>query len=224
MNLVNNRYYIGVHKTSNPNDRYLGSGKAIKRAIKKYGIACFVKVIIGEYQTSNEAFAAEISMLKDTLHDPLCYNIHEGGVGGFSLINNNRSLYTNPMKTDEYKHKNKVSRKVNDTPERLARIRKVNQQNIRKAIDSNLGRIRPNQSLFKSEYNSQVLWKNKEKMRDALSFRYKLRSPLGEEFTTNRLGDFCEDHGISQVLMNRSAVECRCIVKGKSVGWQCWRI
>lgn len=36
-NIINGKYYIGVHKTTNPNDSYLGSGKAIKEAIKKYG-------------------------------------------------------------------------------------------------------------------------------------------------------------------------------------------
>lgn len=70
-------------------------------------------------------------------------------------------------------------------------------------------------------YNSQILWKNKEKMRDALSHSYKLRSPLGEEFITNRLVDFCKDCGILQVLMNRSAIDNRFISKGRSIGWQC---
>ena len=35
VNLTNEKYYIGVHKTSDPNDSYYGSGVAIKKAIKK---------------------------------------------------------------------------------------------------------------------------------------------------------------------------------------------
>ena len=36
-NLVNNKYYIGVHATNDLNDGYFGSGKNLKQAIKKYG-------------------------------------------------------------------------------------------------------------------------------------------------------------------------------------------
>ena len=55
-NLLNNKYYIGMHRTTNPNDGYLGSGVAIKKAIKKYGKEAFhissyddIKLYLSQY-------------------------------------------------------------------------------------------------------------------------------------------------------------------------------
>jgi hypothetical protein len=35
INKINNKYYIGVHSTNDIKDGYLGSGVALKRAIRK---------------------------------------------------------------------------------------------------------------------------------------------------------------------------------------------
>ena len=58
-NTINNRIYIGVHKTKNMDDGYMGSGIAIRSAIKKYGIEKFTKEIIFEAASSEEMFEKE---------------------------------------------------------------------------------------------------------------------------------------------------------------------
>lgn len=44
-NLINGKNYIGQHKYKSLNDIYLGSGKLIKQAAKKYGRENFKKYI-----------------------------------------------------------------------------------------------------------------------------------------------------------------------------------
>lgn len=44
-NTVNGKIYVGVHKTQDLDDGYMGSGKIIRSAIAKHGFANFTKVI-----------------------------------------------------------------------------------------------------------------------------------------------------------------------------------
>ena len=79
-NLINGRYYIGKHN-GNVDDDYLGSGKAIKEAIKKYGKENFTKDIIGTFQDEEQAYRYERLIVSYCIKDSKCYNIAEGGCG-----------------------------------------------------------------------------------------------------------------------------------------------
>jgi hypothetical protein len=79
-NLVNNRYYIGRHSTNNLNDGYLGSGKAILNAIKKYGKENFKKEILAETDDSQKLWELESQIVNEqVVNDPLSYNMTYGG-------------------------------------------------------------------------------------------------------------------------------------------------
>lgn len=83
INLVNQKYYIGKHSSEDPNDEYLGSGKALQRAIKKHGSENFVKEVLFLYESEVEAYNKEREILEelDGVNDSLCYNLCYGGVG-----------------------------------------------------------------------------------------------------------------------------------------------
>lgn len=81
-NLINEKYYIGVHKTTNINDDYMGSGVAIKNAIKKHGKENFQKEILFITENKDEAYALEKSLTID-FNTNQNYNMKIGGVGGW---------------------------------------------------------------------------------------------------------------------------------------------
>ncbi len=85
-NLINGKYYVGYHKTDDPNDSYLGSGTVIRRAIAKYGVENFQKKVLHTFSNAKDAFAKEKELVQQCLNDPLCYNLNKGGHGGFDYI------------------------------------------------------------------------------------------------------------------------------------------
>jgi len=82
VNKVNNRYYIGRHATTNINDGYMGSGKAIINAINKYGKDNFEKHIIAEAFSREDLWELEKQIVdKSVVDDPASYNMTYGGKG-----------------------------------------------------------------------------------------------------------------------------------------------
>ena len=82
--LVNGKFYIGKHKTVDLDDGYMGSGKLLLQAIKKYGKENFVTTILGCYDSDRKASIAErIFIVQDS---EISYNLHEGGKGGWDYL------------------------------------------------------------------------------------------------------------------------------------------
>ena len=79
-NIINGHYYYGVHNTNNLEDGYMGSGKYLLNAYKKYGKENFKKEILKFFDSSEEAFIYESKIVsKELVKDPNCYNVQQGG-------------------------------------------------------------------------------------------------------------------------------------------------
>lgn len=137
-NKLNNMIYVGVHKTDDPDDSYMGSGIHIKRAIAKYGVKNFQKDILFEYENENEAYAKEAEIVnEDFLKRSDTYNITLGGVGGFYHID--LSGDKNPMKDPSVAAKvaEGIKQKRNSNKEFYDNVSKSNieKYNSNKTID-----------------------------------------------------------------------------------------
>ena len=99
-NKINGKFYIGTHKTTDPDDNYLGSGKILKRAIEKHGVENFVKEVLHVFDNPEEMFAKEREIVTvDFLEESNTYNLKIGGEGGFDFLNS--SKFNNPTHSAE---------------------------------------------------------------------------------------------------------------------------
>lgn len=81
-NILNNKFYIGVHTTDDLGDGYKGSGEILKRAFKKYGKKNFTKEILEFFDTYEGAYNREREIVTEELvKNPNCYNSMLGGKG-----------------------------------------------------------------------------------------------------------------------------------------------
>ena len=97
-NLINDKIYIGVHQTENPDkfDSYLGCGcyttrpstyknpkTAFQYAVNKYGVKNFKRIVLYVYDTAKEAYNKEAQIVDEAfVTQSTNYNMALGGFGG----------------------------------------------------------------------------------------------------------------------------------------------
>jgi len=89
-NIINGKIYIGIHKTTNLEDGYMGSGNNIISSIKKYGSENFKKEYLMIFDNTEEMFKMESELVNEKfINDKNTYNILKGGLGSWDFANKN---------------------------------------------------------------------------------------------------------------------------------------
>jgi group I intron endonuclease len=108
-NNINGKIYVGVHKTKRIDDGYMGSGKVIQSAIKKYGRDNFTKTIIETFNTLESMYAREREVVtEEFVSSSKTYNLAVGGSGG-SILQNRKSWPKGKKHSEETIQKLKIS-------------------------------------------------------------------------------------------------------------------
>lgn len=128
-NLINGKTYIGQHTVKQgrtvTSDTYLGSGKVLKLAIKKYGRDNFKKEIIisGLFSKSDINKFEKCAIILERLNHKSEYNIANGGEGGVipkSITDKNTFNHEERSKLSQEGHKKVDWSQLNkDTAKRL---------------------------------------------------------------------------------------------------------
>lgn len=130
-NIVTGTIYIGVHRTDKQDDRYLGSGNLIKRAISKYGAENFKKDILKFFSSYKDALSYERELVTQEFIDSKDnYNLYEGGYGSCA-----RSIYTRELIS-----KNKTNKWRDDKMYRLRMIEALRSEDRRKKLSVSIKR------------------------------------------------------------------------------------
>lgn len=127
-NLINGKIYVGAHATSNLNDGYMGSGKLLLRAYRKYGKENFKKEILPSCSCIEELYQKEAEIVntpfvqrKDT------YNLTEGRRGGSPTACRNGGKKAFKLKLGVFSKEGKEKQRVGYYhPKRLERLRQRN--------------------------------------------------------------------------------------------------
>jgi len=89
-NTLNGMFYIGRHSTKDLNDGYLGSGKYLKNAIKKYGRENFLREILEFCNSSDDLWLLEEKYItREMISSDTCYNQSFGGINHIASLKRN---------------------------------------------------------------------------------------------------------------------------------------
>lgn len=149
-NLINGKKYIGQHKSKVFDEKYIGSGTYLHRAIEKYGKENFIVKIIEECESKENLNEREIYWIKfyNAAKSTKYYNIAEGGFGygntltglskeDYELFCEKARLNHLGSKNPQYGLKGELSpsfgcKRSDEVKNRISNTVKINAQNLSK--------------------------------------------------------------------------------------------
>lgn len=173
-NNINGKYYLGAHSTENLDDGYMGSGKLIIAAIKKYGVENFTKTILEFFDTREEALAKEAELVtREEVDDPNCYNIKGGGEGGSKIYTDDELKQHARDSVRKYYEANKEV-----CLERDKKWREANKEARQKYMrEYGQTRYERNREYYR-EHNKQYYEANKERLKQQSRKNYEKNKEL----------------------------------------------
>ena len=159
-NLLNHKFYVGMHSTDNLEDGYIGSGKRLGYSVRKYGLENHKFEILEFLPSREELKKREAEVVnEEMLKHPLCMNLKFGGEGGWDHVNTGEKWHgVGNLKNREIFEKTRQSQKRRYAVDKEYQAR-VNEQCLRmnkKSLANN-----PNGTFFGKRHTEET----KQKMR-----------------------------------------------------------
>lgn len=129
-NTMNGKIYVGCHITKNVDDGYMGSGRRLGYAKKKYGVENFKKEILKVCETVDEMLAEEKKIVdEEFLRRGDVYNLNVGGRGGWFVTNSDPEK----VRARNLKCAQKLKERVKNDLDFKRKLSEINRKNNKKA-------------------------------------------------------------------------------------------
>lgn len=152
-NVTNGKYYLGKHAAEQFDVSYLGSGKLIKQAVKKYGKNNFIVEMIKDFNIETMAYEYERLIVSEVLGDRNCYNLVDGGKGFSAKSAKDASNKSHDAGWYGFKSMSK------DMLQRIAKSGGINGSQACKRLGAGMYAMTPEQrSVWSTENNKDRQW------------------------------------------------------------------
>lgn len=108
-NKINGKFYIGCHSTDCLDDGYLGSGRLLKLAIKKYGRENFIREVLATCVSQEVSFTVETHLVKYYI-DNFYRSVYNRAYGGSGAVKGSGNAFYGKKHSSESRKRMSESR------------------------------------------------------------------------------------------------------------------